>query len=434
MGNNLLRSEPDSAAFLAAFLILFALDVLTSLGLDFLNRREIGRHAGPPPIFKGNFDPETFARSRAYSLERLRFDSVSLLYGTLVTLVLLFSGFLPWLDRVLSSPLGRGPAQGAAFLASVAVLTTVLKLPFAAWQTFRIEGRHGFNTMTWGLWCQDLAKGALLSAVLGLPLLYVLLFVMDRAGGLWWLWAFLLVLGFQLLMVVLYPSFIAPLFNRFKPMEEGALKTSLLELASALRFPSRGIFVMDGSRRSTHSNAYFTGFGRFRRIVLFDTLLAQMTARELKGVLAHEIGHYKLGHIHKLLAVQVVMLLALFWVASLALAWPPLYAAFGFAPPVMGPQGPEGAGPAVGLFLFLTVFSTLSLLLSPLQNFLSRRHEYQADAFAVRAVGDADGMADALLKLSRKNLSNLTPHPWYSAFHYSHPALAERLAALRSTG
>jgi STE24 endopeptidase len=254
---------------------------------------------------------------------------------------------------------------------------------------------------------------------------------MERAGTLWWLWAFLLVLGFQLLMMVLYPILIAPLFNRFKPMEEGDLKASLLDLASALRFPSQGIFVMDGSRRSTHSNAYFTGFGRFRRIVIFDTLLAQMDPRELKSVLAHEIGHYKLGHIYKHLAVQVLMLFALFWIASLALAWPPLYQAFGFPPPAPGQQGAAGPGPAVGLFLFLTVFSSLSLLLAPLSNLLSRRHEYQADAFAVRAVQDAEGMAKALLKLSRKNLSNLTPHPWYSAFHYSHPALAERLAALR---
>lgn len=443
MGNNLLRSGPDSAAFLAAFLLLFLLDVLVALGLDFLNRRELLRHAGPPPILRGKIDPETFAKSRAYSLDRLRFDSASLLWGALITLVLLLSGFLPWLDRALAGPLGRGPAQGAAFLSAITALTGVLKLPFSAWQTFRIEGKHGFNTMTWGLWCKDLAKGTLLSAVLGLPLLYALLFVMGRAGGLWWLWAFLLVLGFQLLMLVLYPTFIAPLFNRFKPMEEGPLKTSLLDLAASLRFPSRGIFVMDGSRRSTHSNAYFTGFGRFRRIVLFDTLLAQMEPRELKSVLAHEIGHYRLGHIHRHLAVQMVMLLALFWAASAALAWPPLYhafgfpspaQAFGFPPPGSGPTGTAGAGPAVGLFLFLTVIASLSLLFAPLQNLLSRRHEYQADAFAVRAVGDAEGMAQALLKLSRKNLSNPTPHPWYSAFHYSHPALAERVAALLGKG
>lgn len=437
--------------FLAAFLALFALNIAVEAGLNVLNRREVLRQASPPVLFGGlfeaHFDAETFSRSRAYTLDRLAFDTVSLAWSALVIVFLLFSGVLPWLDRFLAGMLGRGPAQGAVFLAAIVLFQSLLKLPLSAYATFRIEGAHGFNTMTWGLYWKDAARQTALSLVLGLPLLYALLWVMGRAGDLWWLWAFLLVLAFQIAMMLVYPIFIAPLFNRFKPMEEGEFKASLLELASALRFPARGIYVMDGSRRSLHSNAYFTGFGRLRRIVLFDTLVGQMEPRELRSVLAHEIGHYKLGHIYKMLLAQVAFLLGIFWLASQALDWPPLYQAFGFpspageAPAGEGLHGQADGGPteavggpteAVGLFLFLTVFSGLSILLAPLQNVFSRRHEYQADAYAVKALGDPEAMGSALIKLSRKNLSNLTPHPWYSAFHYSHPALAERISAIKA--
>ncbi len=413
-------------AFLAAFLALFLLNAAVDLGLNLLNRREVLRHAGPPEVFGGRFDADTFAKSRAYILDRLRFDAFASAAAAAGTLLLLFSGFLPWLDWALSALLGQGPARGAAFLAVVLAIQSLCRLPLRAYATFRIEGRHGFNTMTWGLYWKDIARELALSLILGLPLLYALLAVMGRAGERWWLWAFLLVLAFQILLILVYPVFIAPLFNRFRPMPEGELKDSLLSLAAGLRFPSRGIYVMDGSRRSLHSNAYFTGFGRFRRIVLFDTLLAQMNPGELRGILAHEIGHYRLGHVYRMLAVQVASLFFLLWLGSMAMQWAPLYQAFGFSPPAAGAAG----GGAVGLFLFLTVLSGSSLLLSPLLNLMSRRHEYQADAFAVEKTGDPASMQSALLKLSRKNLSNLTPHPWYSAFHYSHPALAERLDAI----
>lgn len=425
--------------FLAAFLGLFFLNVAVDAGLNVLNRREVLRHDAPPQVLGGHFDGGTFSRSRDYTLDRLAFDRVVLFWSAAFSMALLFSGILPWLDRVLADQLGKGPVRGSAFLMLVMVIQSLLKLPLSAYATFRIEGAHGFNTMTWGLYWKDMAKELALSLVLGLPLLYALLWVMERAGGLWWLWSFLIMLAFQLVLMVVYPVLIAPLFNKFKPMEEGDLKSSLLELASGLRFPARGIFVMDGSRRSLHSNAYFTGFGRFRRIVLYDTLIAQMDPRELKGILAHEIGHYKLGHIYKTLFAQMAMLFALFFLASLALDWAPLYQAFGFAPPfpadgAVGGSGNSGAPTAVGFFLFLTALSGLSILLAPLQNIFSRRHEYQADAFALESCRDTEAMQSALIKLSRKNLSNLTPHPWYSAFHYSHPALAERLASLRKHG
>jgi STE24 endopeptidase len=410
----------DAHAFRLAFILLFGADLALDWLLTALNEKEVGRNATLPAMFLGQFDEATYARSREYTLERLRFSKVSLMWSAVTALIILFSGILPWADGVAHKLLGDGPLRGAAFLVAIVLFQSLLKLPLSVFSTFRIEGKYGFNTMTWGLYLRDLAKGLALLLVLGLPLLTGLLWVMAHAGQSWWLWAFLLILAFQLVMMVAYPIFIAPLFNRFQPLEEGPLKASLLALSAALSFPAQGIYVMDGSRRSLHSNAYFTGFGRFRRIVLFDTLVRQMEAPELRGVLAHEIGHYKLKHIYKMLAAQVAMLGVLLYAMSLALPWTPLYQAFGFAAPSL----------AAGLFLFLTVFSTLSTLWAPLQNHFSRKHEYEADAFAVKAESNPEAMRSALIKLSRKNLSNLTPHPWYSAFHYSHPSLGERLRAI----
>ena len=451
--------HPSSALFfLVCFLAFSVLGLAVELFLNALNRREALHHASLPsrftvPPFVGLFNAETFAKARAYTLDRLSFDAFSVLYSAAVTLVLLFSGLLPWAQRMLARLVGDGSfgslGEGAAFgglhqnvlfLAGITLIQSLSRLPLTLHSTFRIEGRYGFNTMTWSLFWRDLLKGLVLSAVLGVPLLYAIFALMGVFGKVWWLWAFGLMLAFQIIMMILYPIFIAPLFNRFKPLEDGDLKRDLLELAGRLRFPAGGIFVMDGSRRSLHSNAYFTGFGRFRRIVLFDTLIRQMERPELLGVLAHEIGHYKLKHIYKSMAIHIAMMGALFYVAALALRWPPLYTAFGFDVfPVSGAGGPAtldfaafAGSPAAGLFLFMTAFSAVSFLFSPLQNLLSRRHEYQADAYAVGALGDSGPMQTALVKLSSKNLSNLTPHPWYSAFHYSHPGLAERLEAIGS--
>ena len=427
---NLLRTEPATLRllFLAAYGLGLALEWL----LDALNRREARRHPSLParfsgPMFAGRIDAETYARSRAYAAERLAFEGAARAWTAALTLAMLFSGLLPWLDALLFRRCGDGLTRGVLFLAFVIAMPALLRLPLSVYATFRIEGKYGFNTMTWGLFVRDLGRAWLLSVGLGLPLLYTLMGFMRYTASAWWLWAFAFLIAFQAVGMILYPIFFAPLFNRFQPLEEGDLKTSLLSLAQRLRFPTGGIYVMDGSRRSLHSNAYFTGFGRFRRIVLFDTLLRQMEGPELLSVLAHEIGHYKRKHIYKQLAASTLMLGALLFLASLALRWLPLYQAFGFPTAL----GPDTAGPpAVGLFLFLTLFSCLSPLFAPLQNFFSRKHEYEADAFALEAMQDGAPMQSALIKLSEKNLSNLTPHPWYSAFHYSHPTLAERLRAL----
>lgn len=409
-----------------AFLALFAGNFLVEAGLGWLNRLEIRKHASPPAAFQGSIDKETFNRIRAYSLEKSFFDQWASAWSAATTLILLFSGLLPWLDTALKPVFGSGAARGTAFLVLVLTAQTVIGLPFTLYSTFKIEGQFGFNTLTWGLFWKDFAKGASLSLCLALPSMYALLALVEKAGFLWWLWTFAVIAVFQFVMAVAYPLFIAPLFNRFQPLKDGPLKSSLLDLSHRLGFPAGGIFVMDGSRRSLHSNAYFTGLGRFRRIILFDTLISQLNPCELQSVLAHEIGHYKLGHILKSMAWQLGMLFATLCVLNHALDWSPLYTAFRFPSDLAGSTGHA----AVGAYLFFTTASCLALIFSPLRNMLSRRHEFEADAYAAKAMGNTQVMGSALLKLSLKNLTNLTPHPWFSAYHYSHPALSERLKAL----
>jgi len=261
-----------------------------------------------------------------------------------------------------------------------------------------------------------------LSAVIGFPVLLGLFWFMDRAGKLWWIWAFCGLSAFQLVVNVLFPVLIAPLFNKFTPLPEGSLKEKILSLADKLRFRTKGIFLMDGSRRSRHSNAYITGLGRYKRIVLFDTLVNTSTEEEIASVLAHEIGHGKRNHLKKSLALSVALSLAGFWILSLLLPYEPLYSAFSFAQP---------SRQAILVILVLCA-GPFTFFLTPLFSAWSRKHEHEADRFAVEAVGTAAGLKTALLRLARDNLSNLTPHPLYSFYHYSHPTLAERIAALDS--
>jgi STE24 endopeptidase len=274
------------------------------------------------------------------------------------------------------------------------------------------------------LWISDKLKGMLLLVVIGFPLLWLLLALVNWAGEAWWIWGFALMFGFQLLMLILYPKLILPLFNKLTPLPAGELRDRLLALGERTGFRASTIEVIDGSKRSGHSNAFFTGFGRFRRIVLFDTLIAQLTVAELEAVLAHEIGHYRRGHIPKMIVLSAAMLLGGFaviaWLARSA--W--FNRAFGFPPGEIAPS----------LLLFGLLSGLATFWFSPLLNLLSRKHEYEADAFARDAVGGFGPMIDALRKLAQKNLSNLTPHPWFSAFHYSHPTLVEREAALTRSG
>jgi STE24 endopeptidase len=365
-------------------------------------------------------DEATYARSIQYTLAKGRLDQIEASWDSAVLLAALFSGMLPWGFETCGQALGSSPWALGAFLLLATIALAVPGLPLDWYDQFRLEGRFGFNTTTQKLWWADRLKGLLLGIVLGYPLVVLVLKLAEWMGPWWWLWAWGALLGFQMLMVVLAPVLILPLFNKFTALPEGSLRERLLKLAERTRFRARSIQVMDGSKRSRHSNAFFVGFGGFRKIVLFDTLIQQLAEVELEAVLAHEIGHFKKKHIPKTLLVSALSSLAGFWVISLLAEQDWFYRCFGFAPGSLGPV----------LLLFGLLSGVITFWLSPLAHWWSRRYEYQADAFAAEVMHEPRSLISALRKLNEKNLSNLTPHPLYSGFYYSHPTLLEREQAL----
>lgn len=402
--------------------VLMVIRLVAELILSALNRAEVKRHAGAsPPAVAAIMDSATYAKSVAYTLEKSRFGALTTIFDTLVLALVLFGGVLPPLFAEMAAWGGPGQVWNhALFILVAGVLLSLPGLPFEWWEQFRIEQKFGFNRSTAGLWVSDKLKGMLLMLAIGLPLLWALLALVRQAGAWWWVWGFALVFGFQILMLVLYPKLILPLFNKLSPLPEGELRTRLMALGDRTGFRARAIEVIDGSKRSGHSNAYFTGFGRFRRIVLFDTLIAQLTPVELEAVLAHEIGHYRRGHIPRMIAFSAALMLAGF----AALAWlarsPWFNEAFGFPAYEMAPS----------FLLFGLLSGLVTFWFAPVANLLSRKYEYEADAFAREATGGPEPMLGALRKLAQKNLSNLTPHRWFSGFYYSHPTLVERERAL----
>ncbi|MET0261474.1 MAG: M48 family metallopeptidase [Rariglobus sp.] len=403
------------------FASLIVAKLLAELVLAGLNRAEVRRHAAQAPAaVAAIMDEQTYKKSVDYTLAKNRFGVWSMVFDTGVLLLALVSGILPMLFGDVGAWSPEGKWDDALFILFAGVLLSIPGLPFDWWGQFRLEGRFGFNKSTPGLWIADKFKGLALVFVIGFPLLWALLSLVDWVGSSWWLWGFGLMFGFQLLMLVLYPKLILPLFNKLTPLPEGELRTRLLALSERTGFKASTIEVMDGSKRSGHSNAFFTGFGRFRRIVLFDTLIAQLTPEELEAVLAHEVGHYRRGHIPKMIALSAATLLGSF----AAIAWLTrsdwFNSAFGFPAYELAPS----------FLLFGLLSGAVMFWFSPLGNILSRKHEYEADAFARDAVGGAAPLVAALRKLAQKNLSNLTPHPWFSGFYYSHPTIVEREAAM----
>ncbi len=409
--------------WLAAALILAKW--LAEVLLARLNRRHVLAHADAvPEVFKGMIDEPTYAKSVQYTLARSRLGLLENAWDTIMLLVVLFSGVLPWAFGACQQGFGQSAWVMAGFLFVVGVALALAGLPIDWFEQFRLEARFGFNTSTQATWWLDRLKGLVLALLLGYPLLVLVLKLVDWAGGRWWWWAWIALLVFQLIMAVLAPVIILPLFNKFTPLPEGDLRERLVRLAERTRFQARSIQVMDGSKRSRHSNAFFTGFGRFRKIVLFDTLVEQLTGPELEAVLAHEIGHYKKRHIPKMLAASAMGTLVGLWVVSWLARADWFYRAFGFGPGQLAPA----------LLLFGLLAGTVTFWLGPALHAWSRRYEYQADAFAAQAMSEAQSLIGALRKLSEKNLSNLTPHPWYSGFYYSHPTLLERERALAKHG
>lgn len=404
-------------------LALIILKTSSEVLLERLNERSIdSNRATVPSLFKEMITLETYQQSIDYSLTKGRFSRIESIYGALILSFVLLCGLLPWLMDQFRATWGDGVWSVSASLMISLFLVSLPGWPLAWYQQFRIEERFGFNKMTPRLWWMDRLKGCLLGVILGWPILALLCWLVAKSASFWWFWGWLAITLIQLVLMVLAPAVIMPLFNKFEALAAGPLRARLMALADRSHFRAKTIEVMDGSRRSSHSNAFFTGLGKFRKIVLFDTLLEQLSDDELEAVVAHEIGHYRRKHIPKLIAwSSVTLLLSLYTIYKLS-EIEAFTSAFGFVP-----------GDLYSAFLlFMLLGGVVTHWLTPLENLWSRKFEYEADAFAKQAVGGHEALIMALKKLAEKNLSNLTPHPWYSAFYYSHPTIAERSQALQS--
>lgn len=412
------------SAILFLYLVLALADLGLGMFLTSLNYRSVARRGGEvPKALRGSVSKDEAAKSAEYSKAKMRLSLVQEPISTFISVALAAFGVFGLADIWIGA-LGLGAYwRGAFYLGAVLAAESLLAMPFDLYGTFAVEKRFGFNTTTLRTWLLDALKGALVSAVLGLPLLYLLYAFIDGAGELWWLWAAALFSFIEIGISFLYPLVIAPLFNKFSPLSPGSLADRIGELARRSDFRVSGIFVMDGSKRSRHSNAYFTGLGSVKRIVLYDTLIAEMSEEEILAVLAHEIGHEKKRHVLKMTALSVALSFAAFWILSRLMLWDALYAAFGFS---------EGSKHALLLIVSLAS-GPATFILAPAFSAWSRKHEYEADAYAAAAAGPKH-IASALTRLGRENASNLWPHPWYSFWHYSHPTLCERLSAIEKAG
>ncbi len=408
---------------IAVLLSLLLLKFATTVILDMLNMKSVRAHADRvPDAFKSFMDEPTYRKGVNYTLDNTRFGIIENAFSTLLIVAILALYILPYLFNLGLDIFGTGIWGQAMALIFVTVLLSIPEIPFELYDQFVIEQKYGFNKSSFALWLTDKIKSLIIGIIIGAPLLVVIIWFFEYLPNTWWIWGFGVVALFQIVMMVLYPRLIIPLFNKLEDLPEGETKDALFKLAERGGFKARTIQVIDGSKRSSHSNAYFTGFGRFRRIVLFDTLLEQLTLPELEAVLAHEIGHYRKGHIVKMILANFAMTFATFalmgWLASSD--W--FYVDFGF-------EKSNGFGSVLLMFsLFMGAFT---FWLSPLMNAFSRRNEYEADAFSAELCDGGDSLISALRKLNKENLGNLTPHKIYSAFHYSHPTLLERESALK---
>jgi STE24 endopeptidase len=410
------------------FTVLFAIAVVamvcTKLWLASRQIRFVAAHREQVPgQFAATIALTAHQRAADYTVERTRLTMIEIVVSAAVLIGLTLLGGVQALDLAISDWLGRGYVGQIALIAAVIAITSVIDLPFDYYRQFGIEERFGFNRMGKGIFFADRIKGVLLGAAFGLPLLFVVLWLMNQAGSLWWLWTWVVWVVFQLLVLVLYPSFIAPLFNKFEPLKDEALKSRIEALMKRCGFAAKGLFVMDGSRRSAHGNAYFTGFGAAKRIVFFDTLLARLSGSEIEAVLAHELGHFKRRHVIKrmvvIFAVSLVMLALLGWLMQCV--W--FYEGLGVRPSLLG--GNSG----LALVLFFLALPVFLFFVTPLSSLSSRKHEFEADAFAATQT-DAQDLVNALVKLYEDNASTLTPDPLYTAFYYSHPPASQRIDRL----
>jgi len=409
--------HPFAAVFLAALLLATAL----RLWLAWRHMRHVAAHRGAvPAAFADSIALEAHQKAADYTVAKTRLAMVDILIGAVLLLALTLGGGLQALATFWGGIFAPGGyAYGIALVASVAAIGGLIELPVSLYRTFVIEARFGFNRMTLALFFADFAKQTLVGAALGLPLLFVVLWLMARMGGLWWLYVWVAWAAFNLLLLALYPTLIAPIFNKFSPLDDASLRERIDALLARTGFRAKGLFVMDGSRRSSHGNAYFTGFGAAKRIVFFDTLLVRLAPPEIEAVLAHELGHFRRRHVWKrvawLFAGSLVFLAILGWLID--------------KPWFFSALGVDSPGTAMALVLFFLVAPVFTFLLQPLASRYSRRHEYEADAYAAEYASAAD-LVRALVKLYKDNAATLTPDPLHSAFYDSHPPAGMRIARL----
>ncbi len=395
--------------------------------------RHVARHrATVPTPFAERIALGAHQKAANYTIAKTRLGMLEMALGAAVLLGWTLLGGLDALNRSLLDAMGPGMLQQLALLVAFAAIGGLIDLPLSLYQTFVVEERFGFNKMTWRLWLTDSLKGLAVGAIIGLPIAALILWLMGAAGPLWWLWAWGFWMGFNLLLMVVYPTFIAPLFNKFQPLEDESLKARVTALMQRCGFSAKGLFVMDGSRRSAHANAYFTGFGAAKRVVFYDTLLRQLSPGEVEAVLAHELGHFKHRHIIQ----RIVTLFALSLAGFALLGWLSnqvwFYTGLGVRPNIsLDPAMAAAPNDALALLLFMLVAPVFTFFISPLFSQQSRRHEFQADAYAVSQASGAD-LSSALLKLYEDNASTLTPDPVYVKFYYSHPPATERLARMQT--
>ncbi len=404
-----------------AIVILIALfaEYILNFISNLLNLKTL--NAPLPEEFGGIYDKDVYKKSQSYTRTRTNFGLVESTFSIIVTLLFWFLGGFNYLDQIVRAWEYGNVINGLIYIGILVLMRSLLSLPFSIYSTFVIEEKFGFNKTTHKVFVADIIKGILLAVVLGGPLLFGILALFEYAGVAAWFYCWIVATVFILFVQFIAPTWIMPLFNKFTPLEDGDLKESIITYAKSVKFPLQGIYVMDGSKRSGKSNAFFTGFGKNKRIALFDTLINKHTVSELVAVLAHEIGHYKKKHILQGMVISILHMGLMFFLLSVFLSHKGLFDAFYM----------ENVSVYAGLLFFGLLFTPIEFILSMGLNALSRKNEYEADSYAVNTTNQTKYLIDALKKLSKDNLSNLTPHPFYVLMHYSHPPVVERVKAIR---
>jgi STE24 endopeptidase len=413
-----MNSVQFSALFIGALL-------LTTVAQMWLARRHLAHiqahRAKVPSDFREQIDLSAHQKAADYTSDKTRLTMLSTPFNALLLFIFTLGGGVQWIADLWSTTFTNSLIQGLAVILTVLLLSSLLEMPFSLYRTFVIEARYGFNKMTLAMYLADTAKSLLLGALFGLPLLFGILWLMERMGANWWLYVWGVWVTFNLLLLFIYPSFIAPLFNKFTPLQDETLKMRIKALLQKCGFTAQGLFVMDGSKRTSHGNAYFTGFGKTKRIVFFDTLLERLVPTEIEAVLAHELGHFKRHHVLKRIVFTFALSLGFLWLLAQLMEANWFYVGLGVTTP----------STALALLLFFMILPVFSFLLHPLMSYYSRKHEFEADAYAAQQT-NAHNLASALVKMYQDNAATLTPDPLYSTFYDSHPPALMRIARLQT--